>query len=172
MLKTNAKSLKFIVFVLLFCLLIASVTVFCTVSSHTALADEGEQTQPAAEPNAEPQAEGYKLYIVLGIAGVLLAIVIVVVVIANKKYILAFIVGKRAQPIPPRKYLAGEELDTLPVPMRNGARFGGWYADPYLKEPFKTATMPKKDTFVFAKWKRRPRWYYKDEAQINAIKKR
>ena len=170
MFNTNVKSRKVVVLVLFFCLLIASVTVFCTVSGQAAFADEGEQAQAAAEPDAEPQTEGYKLYIVLGIAGVLLAIVITVVIIANKKYILAFIVGKRAKPIPPRKYLAGEELDTMPVPLRNGARFGGWYADPYLKEPFQTTTMPKKDTLVFAKWKRRPRWYYKDETQIR-IKK-
>lgn len=117
-----------------------------------ALADDG--TQEVAN-----DAKGYGIYIAVGISALLLAVVIAVVVVSNKKYILRFIVGKHSVPLPPRKHLGGEELGDLPCPVRKGAKFGGWYSDPYLKDPFTKIFMPKKDIEIYAKWRRSTRRY-------------
>lgn len=117
-----------------------------------AFAEDGSDE---AETASEPKNNG--LYYVIGGTAVLLAVIIVVVILANKKYRLSFVVGKRAAPVPARKYLGGTELDDLPFPLRYDAKFGGWYKDPYLKEPFNLLHMPKQDITVYAKWKRRTR---------------
>lgn len=151
------------------CLIGIMALVFAHIPTNTAYAaDSQTEEEVGALADADVSEEGdtannYKLYIVVGGTAILLIAVIIAAIIANKKYLLAFIVGKHASPMPPQKHTAGTDLDQLPTPKRNGARFGGWYSDPYLKEEFTLTNMPKKDTYVYAKWRRGTRWYYKDK---------
>lgn len=164
---TNAKVAS-ITLVIAICLIGIMAVVFAYIPNGAAFAagsqaELEEAAQPEADAAEEADTGNFKLYIVIGGIAILLLAVIIAAVVANKKYILAFIVGKHASPMPPQKHTAGSDLDQLPTPQRSGARFGGWYCDPYLKEEFTLTNMPKKDTYVYAKWKRRTRWYYKQK---------
>lgn len=163
---TNTKVAS-ITLIIAICLVGIMAVVFAHIPTGAALAagteaELEEAAQPEADAAEEADTGNLKLYIVIGGVAVLLLAVIIAAAVANKKYILAFIVGKHANPMAPQKHTAGSDLDQLPTPQRNGARFGGWYSDPYLKEEFTLTNMPKKDTYVYAKW-RRTRWYYKQK---------
>lgn len=138
-------------------ILMALVVILATAVSINQIDVPAFAEDGSDEAEAAPEPKNNGLYYVIGGTAVLLAVIIATVILANKKYRLSFVVGKRAAPVPERKYLGGTELDDLPFPLRYDAKFGGWYNDPYLKEPFKMLYMPKQDVTLYAKWKRRTR---------------
>ncbi len=50
------------------------------------------------------------------------------------------------------QYAANDEITELPVPIREGYEFKGWFLDELLEKPFDLTHMPREDLTLYAKW--------------------